>query len=161
MHDNLQTTGVTEMAKDDAVPGPDDLLTTAEAGEVMGVTDAHVRRVIGAGQLKAQRFGERAWMVRRADAEAWAKAERRTGPKGGIRLTLTVSDVRQARDLGEELHPNIPAHALRLANQLLDAGATGTYNAGPDCELEVEAERVTFRLPGMSAPRRTTRIDFT
>lgn len=160
MNDNAQTTGVVEMAKDNAAPAPDDLLTTAEAGKVMGRSDAHVRRVIGAGQLKAQRFGEHSWMVRRADAEAWVKVQRRTGPKGGITITMTASDLREAVALPES-HPSIPERALRLAMGLVDAGATGTVSAGPDCEIEVADDRVTFRLVGLSAPRRTTRIDFT
>ncbi|MBK6770524.1 MAG: hypothetical protein IPG72_16220 [Ardenticatenales bacterium] len=35
------------------IPGtPDELLSAAEAAEVMGVSDAHVRRVIGSGGLR-------------------------------------------------------------------------------------------------------------
>lgn len=159
MDDNVQTTGVVEMAvKHGSAPGPDDLLSTAEAAEVMGVTDSHVRRVIGAGELEAQRIGARSWVVRRADAEAWARVERRTGPKGGISITLTASDLREAVALPES-HPSIPEPALRLASQLLEAKATGTVSAGPDCEIVVAVDSVTFRL-AMSSPRRTTRIEF-
>lgn len=156
MNDNLQATEEATMAIGD--PGsPDELLGTAEAAEVMGVTDAHVRRVIGSGELPARRVGARSWVVRRGDAEAWAKVQRRTGPKGSG-ITLTASDLREAAALPES-YPNIPDSALLLAKQLMDAGATGTVSAGPDCEIEVAADRVTFRL-AMLGPQRSTRIEF-
>lgn len=166
MDDNVQATGMVEMAtKDGAAPGPDDLLSTAEAGEVMGVTDAHVRRVIGTGELAAQRIGARSWVVRRADAEAWAKVQRRPGPRGKasedrstwIVLTLAATDVRGWRDRDEGNHPTIPAHALRLANQMLDNGVTGgPFDAGPSCEVTIDgdAQQVRFRVADRQRPGR-------
>jgi excisionase family DNA binding protein len=151
--------------------GQDELLTTAQAAKVMGVTDAHVRRVIGTGELKATRFGGHSWVIRRADAEAWAKVQRRTGPKGKagedrstwITLTLEAHEVRQWRDLGERAHPTIPAHALRLANQMLDNGVAGVpFDAGPSCDvmIDLDTQQVRFRLSNEERPgRRSLLID--
>ncbi|MEO8084398.1 MAG: helix-turn-helix domain-containing protein [Ardenticatenales bacterium] len=122
MDDNRQTTGAVIMAGDSLTGGPDDLLSTAEAAEVMGVSDAHVRRVIGDGELKARRIGGRSWVIRRADAEAWKAVERRTGPKGGT-LGLDEGALRQAIAM-PELSParGIPTALLQKALAILRAG---------------------------------------
>lgn len=55
-------------------------ITTEEAGEIVGVTRAHIRYLIKNLKLEAKRFG-RSWMVKRESAEAYSKLERKTGPK--------------------------------------------------------------------------------
>lgn len=44
----------------------DDLLTTQQAAEELGVTDSRVRQLILDGKLPAQRFG-RSHMIKRSD----------------------------------------------------------------------------------------------
>lgn len=167
MIDPMQVTeAVDDMAPTaDRPPHPDDLLSTREAAEVMGVTDAHVRRLIGErGELPAQRIGARSWAIRRADAEAWAAVQRRRGPKprnedraSWATLVLTHGDVRQWHDLGRG-HPIIPAHAINLAIQLLDRGVTGgPFEAGPLCDVEITDDQVRFRV---KPPTRRGPIDF-
>lgn len=45
------------------------MLTTQEAGELLGVSDARVRQMILAGQIKAQRFGQRMLLVPEKEIE--------------------------------------------------------------------------------------------
>lgn len=141
MDDNRQTTGANDVAATDEQGGADDLLTTSQAATVMGVSDAHVRRVIGTGELKATRFGGHSWMVRRADAEEWAKVERRRGPKGWNIYNTTADALRAAAEL-EGLptagRQGVPPTALRLAAALVDGGATsGTTEMGADCKIVI------------------------
>lgn len=54
-------------------------ITTAEAAVLIGVTPSRVRQFISARRLAARRFG-RDWLLRRADAAAFARKPRhRTG----------------------------------------------------------------------------------
>ncbi|MCU1499870.1 MAG: hypothetical protein JWM47_3823, partial [Acidimicrobiales bacterium] len=53
------------MAFDATVGDVERPLSPAEAAEALGVSPSHVRRLIGSGDLRAERFG-RAWMVDRA-----------------------------------------------------------------------------------------------
>lgn len=131
MNDNLQPTGVMEMAKDDAVPSPDDLLSTAEAGAVMGVTDAHVRRVIGTGELAAQRIGARSWVVRRGDAVAWKQVQRKSGPKRGAVAMAASRDPRLDMDYDFERdgQPAAPVVGVRATIENLE---TMTVGDGPE-----------------------------
>ncbi len=142
------------------IPGtPDELLSVAEAAEVMGVSDAHVRRVIGSGGLAAKRVGARTWLIRRADAEAWAAVERRTDPQGSTKMILTYADVREWNEHGESRFPSIPSALLQIAFEMVDRGGTGGFTDATGCRFEVETERVTFWIP-TAAPERATRITY-
>lgn len=148
MDDNAQTTGVVEMAvKHGGASGPDDLLSTAEAAEVMGVTDSHVRRVIGAGELEAQRIGARSWVVRRADAEAWAKVDRKRGPKPVVEITVPLDQLAENLERAALGASKVPEHAITLALSLVAAGLTeGTFPSGADVVVTLEPGQVRFGL---------------
>lgn len=68
---------------DDAAPILEGRLTVAQAARRLGVTQAMVRHLIATGELTAERFGDRAWMVS-GDA-----VERRAdqAPQGGRRFS--------------------------------------------------------------------------
>lgn len=44
----------------------DDLLTTQEAGHALGLSDSHIRRLIGQGRLQAVKRGRDWWIPRQA-----------------------------------------------------------------------------------------------
>jgi excisionase family DNA binding protein len=48
-------------------------MTTKQAAEALNLSDAHVRRIIGEGKLRATRFGH-AWVVRPSDLEAYRQS---------------------------------------------------------------------------------------
>lgn len=48
-------------------------LNTKQAAEVIGCTDANVRRMLLDGRLKGKKVSARGWMVPRAEAEKAAK----------------------------------------------------------------------------------------
>jgi excisionase family DNA binding protein len=58
---------------------PIDWLTTAEAAELTGYTDAHIRLLINRGRLPAVKRGG-AWFLRRQDVMAYAEEMKRLGP---------------------------------------------------------------------------------
>lgn len=66
------------------------MLTTKQAADILGVTDSHVRRLIIAGKLPAERVGPRMLVLKREDVEqyrdqhprskaGWPKGRRRKG----------------------------------------------------------------------------------
>lgn len=110
---------------------PDDLLSTAEAADVMGVTDAHVRRVIGSGELAARRFGERAWMVRRGDAEDWKRVQRKTGPKRGAVAMAASRDPRFDMEYDFE-RDGQPAAQVVGVRAMIESRETMTVGDGPE-----------------------------
>jgi excisionase family DNA binding protein len=63
----------------------DDLLTTAEAGAVVGVKDSRIRQYIAAGRLTVARRIGGAILLRREDAERLRDQRRPSGrpPKTG------------------------------------------------------------------------------
>jgi excisionase family DNA binding protein len=49
------------------------LLTTQEAAEIAGVSDAYIRQLLLEGKrLRGEKFG-RQWMIQRAELERWLK----------------------------------------------------------------------------------------
>ena len=52
---------------------------TLEASAIIGVTIARVQQLIWRGQLPATKVSARAWLIRRADAEAYRDSERKVG----------------------------------------------------------------------------------
>ncbi len=46
-----------------------DYLTTAEAAALIGISPAHLRRLLLAGKVRGVKFGQRSWMIARADLE--------------------------------------------------------------------------------------------
>lgn len=147
MDDNRQTTGANDLAATDERGGADDLLTTSQAATVMGVSDAHVRRVIGAGELKATRFGGHSWMVRRADAEEWAKVERKRGPKPVIEITVPIDQLDENLERARLGASRVPAHAIELALRLVAAGVTsGAFPSGIDVVVTLEQGQARFDL---------------
>jgi excisionase family DNA binding protein len=53
-------------------------LTPAQAGEIIGVSARRIVKLCGEGRIPATRIGC-AWAIARADAEAFAKVERKPG----------------------------------------------------------------------------------
>jgi excisionase family DNA binding protein len=47
-----------------------DILTTKQAAQELGLTERRIRALIGAGRLKADRFGQRSHAIRRSDLDA-------------------------------------------------------------------------------------------
>lgn len=80
----------------------DDLLTTAEAARLLGVSQATIRAAIRSGALPAQRrytLGAYTYLLRRADVVAYG-AERRAGLVARLRRAgYTDAQIREA--LGE------------------------------------------------------------
>lgn len=160
MDDYRQTTGASDVAATDEQGGADDLLTTSQAATVMGVSDAHVRRVIGTGELKATRFGGHSWMVRRADAEEWAKVERRRGPKPDLEATVPIGQLAENLERARLGATKVPPHALELALRLVAAGVTsGSFPSGADVVVTLEPGQVRFLLGRTRAGRAP--IEFT
>ena len=52
---------------------PSELVSVAEAAEIVGCTPKTICLKIRDGDLEGQRLGERVWMVRRQSAEALAR----------------------------------------------------------------------------------------
>ncbi len=63
-----------------AAAAPMEWITSQQAAKMIGVTTDHVAYLVREGMVSAQRFG-RVWMISRASALAYAKTERRPGPK--------------------------------------------------------------------------------
>ena len=57
----------------------EDVLTVTQAAERLGVTPARVGHYIKAGQLRAERFGGRQWLLRTNDVDDFAKHPRAAG----------------------------------------------------------------------------------
>lgn len=62
-----------------SVSNPDELMTAAQAAELLGVNDSRIRQMIREEGLKAQRFG-RSWMLRRGDVEEYSREHRQPQP---------------------------------------------------------------------------------
>ncbi len=58
----------------------DDWMTPAEAAQLIGVTQHQVRHLARKGIIESHRLG-RSWVINRASAEAYARSERKPGPK--------------------------------------------------------------------------------
>lgn len=59
-------------------------VSTKEAAEIMGVTEARVRQLRIAGVLSAQQVDGRTWIISRADAERLAQRQTAVGrPRSG------------------------------------------------------------------------------
>ncbi len=67
------------MADTTASNDPDDLLTVAQAAELLQMQPHSVRQAIRQGRLKAEAFGPKATMLRRAEVERYRSAERHAG----------------------------------------------------------------------------------
>ena len=61
-----------------------DFLNVQEVAELLGCTDARVRQMLIAGDLKGIKANERAWMVPKKEADKAVKAERRKGGRRRI-----------------------------------------------------------------------------
>ena len=58
------------------------LITTKEAGEILGVSAARVRKLIQEERLKAEKHG-RDHLLERTEVERFRQHGRLSGPKGG------------------------------------------------------------------------------
>ena len=58
---------------------PTEWITTKEAAELTGYTDAYLRQLIGRGRLRAKKRG-RDWFLSKADVLAYAEEMKRLGP---------------------------------------------------------------------------------
>ena len=56
-----------------------ELLSVGQTAALLGLTQQRVYTFIRAGRLPATRLGARTWIVRRQDAEAFARQPRRAG----------------------------------------------------------------------------------
>lgn len=66
------------------------MYTTQEAARQMGITDAYVRQLIGAGKLTAKRLGDRVWVIAEDEIERFKSLERKPG--GRPRISDESSD---------------------------------------------------------------------
>lgn len=57
-------------------PSPDDVLSTAEAAELLDLSTRQVREHAEAGRLKGQKLNPRTWVFRRADVEGFTPRPR-------------------------------------------------------------------------------------
>ena len=63
---------------------PKDLIDVNEAARIIGVTVGRVRQLLIAEELDGCKLNARAWLVKRSDAERFAKQPRSTGrPRTG------------------------------------------------------------------------------
>jgi excisionase family DNA binding protein len=47
------------------------IITVAEAAEILGITERGVRKAIAEGRLQARKFGQRSWAISRRSVEAY------------------------------------------------------------------------------------------
>ncbi len=57
-------------------PSPNDMLSTADAASVLGLSARQVREHAEAGRLTGQKLNPRTWVFRRCDVEAFAPRPR-------------------------------------------------------------------------------------
>lgn len=55
-------------------------ITTREAAELLGVTDAHIRRLLLEGKLEGHKFGH-IWAVRYSSAQEYLSSRPKPGPE--------------------------------------------------------------------------------
>jgi excisionase family DNA binding protein len=55
------------------------LLSVKEAAEVIGCTDGRICQLCRAGDLRAEKINERAWVIYRESAEAYARIVQPSG----------------------------------------------------------------------------------
>jgi len=48
-------------------------LTTKEAAEIAGVTDAYIRQLLIAKKMRGEKFGK-SWMIARAELDRWMES---------------------------------------------------------------------------------------
>jgi excisionase family DNA binding protein len=60
----------------------DEILNTAQAAALIGISPAHLRRLLVAGKVRGVKFGQRNWMIARADLEGVGRL-RKKGKKEG------------------------------------------------------------------------------
>jgi excisionase family DNA binding protein len=65
----------------------DDWITTKEAARASGYTADHIRDLVQANRIKAQKFGE-VWQISKASILAYAREQKERGEKRG-RKALT------------------------------------------------------------------------
>ena len=58
-------------------------LTTAEAAAMIGISPAHLRRLLVAGKVRGVKFGQRNWMIARADLEGVGRLRKAKAKKEG------------------------------------------------------------------------------
>jgi excisionase family DNA binding protein len=84
----------------------DDVITTAEAAAMLGVTPARVQAMVGQGQLPLLRRVGRQFLFHRADVAALVAARKanppRTGPATGSPAALAAG--RRGADVLRRLH---------------------------------------------------------
>jgi excisionase family DNA binding protein len=65
------------------MPQPDEILNTTEAAALVGVSPAHMRRMLAGGKVRGVKFGQRNWMIARADLEGVGRLRKPKGKKEG------------------------------------------------------------------------------
>jgi len=91
-----------------ALQAPDELLTTAEVGDYLGVGRTTVGRLLQDGQLPAARVGQR-WLIRRSDLEAFAPPKHH-GLSGVTKAATADAQDRALRVIAD--HPGISVTGL-------------------------------------------------
>ena len=95
---------VEQLALDRYTPGPPYWLTSAEAGEVLGLTPTSVNRLARAGKIPAVRHGRR-WLYRRHQVEVLANARAARLDQSLLRLVVPPGmTYRQADDPVQDKH---------------------------------------------------------
>ena len=77
------------MADDKGTDSGADLLTVAQAAAELGMQVPSVYRAIEQGRLKAERFGPKATMIRRAEIQRYKATERHAGGRPRTRENPT------------------------------------------------------------------------
>lgn len=54
-------------------------VSVSTAATIIGCTDGRVRQLLRSGELPGEKLGERLWLIRRKDAEKYAKILQPTG----------------------------------------------------------------------------------
>lgn len=64
-------------------PALKEVISTAEAAKIAGMTDGGIKYAIAQGFLHAKKVGH-SWVLNRATVKAFAKIERKRGPKAKV-----------------------------------------------------------------------------
>jgi excisionase family DNA binding protein len=96
-------------------------LSIAEAAEMLGVSERHVRRLASSGALRARRFGSH-WMVERDDVRQRARID--PSP-------------------GRPLSPLMAWNVLQLADRAVESAQSSDEDLG---EFEIDDRRLRYRI---------------
>jgi excisionase family DNA binding protein len=79
----------------------DNYLTTQQAADKLGVTDARIRQLIATGMLPAQRFGPRSHMIREQDLQL-VSIKQKGRPRISETRNTTTKEVKRASNTSKK-----------------------------------------------------------